>query len=338
MKLNVMGNGFDLYHGLPCSYYFFGCYLIKKDPEFFELLGNMYNLNNMRLVGPLIAHDYEYTMEDILWKDFEHRLGEVNESFIVESYTDDLKLENSDPVELEMDEDQLAEILKSYFSQWVIDTLDKNDNYDIIRETIDSNSLLNLNSNDYYLLFNYTHTLQNLYEIQDERIFYIHGESNEDLDDEIIVGHGNNRIIEYLEAKICELEQKYDYEQGSMNRIEENKCLLRYIEKLKKDVTFCRSRANSFYISIKDTVDTICVYGLSLGEVDLPYLKQLHDKWPKADWKFSFYSHEDQKHIDNVATQKLGFNRSKYSTFLLSNENYSLIQDKIINVQEIESY
>lgn len=27
MNLNIIGNGFDLCHGLPSSYYYFGCYL-----------------------------------------------------------------------------------------------------------------------------------------------------------------------------------------------------------------------------------------------------------------------------------------------------------------------
>lgn len=26
MRLNIIGNGFDLYHGLPSLYYYFGCF------------------------------------------------------------------------------------------------------------------------------------------------------------------------------------------------------------------------------------------------------------------------------------------------------------------------
>lgn len=335
MKLNVIGNGFDLYHGLPSSYYFFGCYLIEKDPEFFESLGKIYNLKNIRLTEPLIAHDYEYVLPDIFWREFERFLGDVNESFIIESLEDDLRLENDDPVEREMDEYEIAEKLKKHFSQWVIDTLDQNINYDIIRETIDIKYLLNLNRSDYYLFFNYTHVLQNLYDIPDERIIYIHGESNEDHDDEIIVGHGNEHEIEYLQTKIYELEELFDYEQSSMNRIEEHKCLLRYIEILKKDVSLCKYRADSFYKSFNNTVDTVCVYGLSLGDVDMPYLKQIHDKWPKANWKFSFYSDEDQKRVTNVVTKDLKIDKNKYSTFQLFNENSSIIKKMIIDIQKI---
>lgn len=29
MRLNVIGNGFGLYHGLPSLYYYFGCFLAK---------------------------------------------------------------------------------------------------------------------------------------------------------------------------------------------------------------------------------------------------------------------------------------------------------------------
>ena len=29
--LNIIGNGFDLYHGLPTSYYDFACYMLATD-------------------------------------------------------------------------------------------------------------------------------------------------------------------------------------------------------------------------------------------------------------------------------------------------------------------
>ncbi|MBU3130277.1 bacteriophage abortive infection AbiH family protein [Clostridium tagluense] len=62
MNLNVIGNGFDLYHRLPSSYYYFGCYLIEKDPEFYEEVGRRYKFNYTKPIGPLIAHDYEYVV------------------------------------------------------------------------------------------------------------------------------------------------------------------------------------------------------------------------------------------------------------------------------------
>lgn len=62
LNLNIIGNGFDLYHGLPSSYYYFGCYLIKTDAEFYEEFSNMYDFGYMKPIGPSIAHDYDYVV------------------------------------------------------------------------------------------------------------------------------------------------------------------------------------------------------------------------------------------------------------------------------------
>lgn len=51
MRLNIIGNGFDLYHGLPCSYYYFGCFLAKNYYHFYEEMSKMYNFSCCRRVG-----------------------------------------------------------------------------------------------------------------------------------------------------------------------------------------------------------------------------------------------------------------------------------------------
>lgn len=39
MKLVVIGNGFDLYHGLPSKYSDFAKWLIQNDQDLFESMG-----------------------------------------------------------------------------------------------------------------------------------------------------------------------------------------------------------------------------------------------------------------------------------------------------------
>lgn len=338
MNLNIIGNGFDLFHGLPSNYYYFGCYLIQNDPEFFELIGNMYSIKFRRMVGPSIAHEYEYVVEDILWKDFEGYLGKVDEYFIVDSYEDDLCLEYNDPVEIEMNEDESAERLKDYFAKWVKDTLDPESNYKIIRNYMVPQGLSLVDSSDYYVVFNYTHVLQQLYNVPDSRIHYVHGESTSDEECNLIVGHGNDERIDELKAMINRLEEAYDYSQSMQNRIDENKCLLRYIERLRKNVSVCMLGCNSFYNSIEDDVTTISVYGLSLSDVDIPYLRQLHRRFPEAKWEFSYYSDDDNMRIDEVALEHLQLSKDNYDKFLFSNSEANIIKKKIISELSIKSY
>lgn len=331
MKLNIIGNGFDLFHGLPSSYYYFGCYLIENDPEFFELIGDMYSIKYRRMIGPPIAHDFEYVVEDMLWKDFEGYLGKVDENFILDLYKDDLGLECSDAVEIEMNEDESAERLKKYFDCWVKETLDVSTNYKIIKSTLTSQDFDLVNSNDYFVVFNYTHILQQIYNVPENQIVYVHGESKTDGENDLIIGHGNDRRIEKLKDRISKLEEDCDFSQSSQNRIDENKCLLRYLERLRKNVSLCMMRCDKFYDSINEDVDIIKVYGLSLGEVDIPYLLQLRHRFPEVKWEFSYYSDDDIVRIDMVAEDILKLGKARYEKFLLDNPEGNNIRMRIIS-------
>lgn len=339
MQLNVIGNGFDLYHGLPSSYYFFGCYLIKNDPEFYEEIGKMYNFKFAEMVGSPIAHDYEYVVEDIFWREFEKHLGEVDENFIVDTHEYELNLENDDPIDIEMNEDMIAENLKQAFVHWVKDTLDKNENYELIikfmKEAINATKF---NCDDYFLTFNYTHTLQKIYDIPNERIHYVHGECLGDDDDELIIGHGNDERIVEIEEAISELEQKYNYTQSSKNEIDEYDCLLRFLKKLRKNVNSCKVDCDSFFKKIGDGIKIINVFGMSLGDVDIPYLKQIREKWPNAYWKFSYYSEDDKIRIIELSENELSLNKEDYNIFEFSNTIAREIQKGIIDLQNIEMY
>lgn len=57
MRLNIIGNGFDLYHGLPSNYYYYDCYLIEKDLEFYLELGEMHSVKTIVPIGSAIVHD-----------------------------------------------------------------------------------------------------------------------------------------------------------------------------------------------------------------------------------------------------------------------------------------
>ena len=71
MSLNIIGNGFDLYHGLPSSYYYFGCYLIKEQTDLYETIGNMYGLIFRKVHRTYLDFEYDLVVEDIFWREFE---------------------------------------------------------------------------------------------------------------------------------------------------------------------------------------------------------------------------------------------------------------------------
>ncbi|NFH79640.1 hypothetical protein FDA09_07475 [Clostridium botulinum] len=339
MQLNIIGNGFDLYHGLPSSYYFFGCYLIENNPEFYEKIANMYNFKFAKMVGSSIEHDYEYVVEDIFWREFEKHLGEVDEYFIIDTHEDDLGLENDDPIDIEMNEYMIAKNLKQAFVHWVKDTLDQDENYKLIIKFMKkATNAIKFKCGDYFLVFNYTHTLQKIYNISDERIHYVHGECLGDYDDDLIIGHGNDKRIEEIEQDIYRLEQEYDYTQSKRNQIDEYNCLLRFLNKLRKDVDMCKVSCDSFYRQIGKDIKIINVFGISLGDVDIPYLKQIREIYPNANWKFSYYSKKDLDRIIEVAETELSINKNEYSFFEFSNTITREIQKEIVELQNITTY
>jgi hypothetical protein len=77
---------------------------------------------------------------------------------------------------------------------------------------------------------------------------------------------------------------------------------------------------------------------MSLGDVDIPYLKQIREKWPNANWQFSYYSEKDRTRIIEVAENVLSINKGEYNTFIFSNMIAQEIQEKIIELQTITTY
>lgn len=339
MDLNIIGNGFDLFHGLPSSYYYFGCYLIDNNPEFYEEIGKIYDLKYRNIYRTYPDIEFDYTVEDIFWRDFEKHLGDANEDFVLGTYEDDLRLENPDPVDIEMNEDLAANNLVEHFANWVKNTLDKKVNFQIINAFMnEGTNKIDFGQDDYFLVFNYTHTLQEIYNILDHRIHYVHGECKEEDEEELIIGHGNDDRIEKIEKIIESYEEEYDFTQSSRNRINEYECLLRYLKRLRKDVDICKIECKWFYYQVKTKPEFINVYGMSLGEVDIPYLKQLREKWPEACWRFSYYSMNDRARAIQIAKNILQLEDDKYDVFQFINPVGHQIQQELIQEQGIIEY
>jgi hypothetical protein len=176
-----------------------------------------------------------------------------------------------------------------------------------------------------------------IYKVEDEQILYVHGECTGNEDDELEVGHGNDNRIKELEKIV----DSYNYKPNSQDiRTEENeyRCLYRYLKKLRKDVKYCMHNCDSFYNHIHTKPKYIIVYGMSLGDVDIPYLKQIRNIWPDTKWRFSYFTDRDIEKIKNVCKHFLRLNQGEYETFKFSNPTYSKILDKIVSIQGIEEY
>lgn len=337
MRLNLIGNGFDMYHGLPCSYFYFACFLAEKYYDFYVEMAKMFGFRYGISRGYPFDDIDGVIIDDIFWKTFEERLGELDSLWLEESLQDDLGLEIDDPpVKLDIPEEANSRIINEKFCEWVINTVNTSENFKIIKENIGDNKL-KLSKKDYYINFNYTQVLEEIYGIDSSRINHIHGEcyvheSNDNVS--LIVGHGNDESIEYIQAQIDELEKDeyYIFNQALMNRMTEYETELQILRDLRKNVSFLKSDMMRD-INFKGIVpEEICVWGLSCGEVDRPYIEELVKSFPKARWKFSYYSDDEKQERERFA-HEVGI--VDVDLFELKNPDDKYIREQMVKINNI---
>ncbi len=163
-NLIILGNGFDLAHGLQTKYSDFRDYIWNNNREFYEQL-------------------IKYIFEDDLWNGFENALGSFDDGEIKEmseaaylNYDDNYY--NYDRAI--SDELEFSTKISEYLLEWV-------KSIDIKTKPAVSRKIIN--NDNIFINFNYTDTLEKVYDIVNNNILYIHGRalSNERL----IIGHHN---------------------------------------------------------------------------------------------------------------------------------------------------
>ena len=133
-------------------------------------------------------------------------------------------------------------------------------------------------------------------------------------------------------------EEDYDYTQNCKNEENEYRCLLRYIQRLRKDVEVCMDECKFFYSRMRKKIDNVRAYGMSMGDVDIPYLKQINNCYPDAKWSFSYFSDEDKARNKEVAENILKFSANEWNEFHFENASCWEIQDLIVELQDIEKH
>lgn len=283
-KLYIIGNGFDLHHRIKSRYSDFREFMEQNDSNTYELVEKYLN------------HEGE------LWQDFESNLAYFDEETTIEKAWQYLTPYGSDDwsaADNHTYQNIIAEIinpliegLKSNFIDWVCQ---------IQLPTV--NPRLDLAPTNYYLTFNYTNTLEKLYNIPSDRILHIHGDANSDIP-EIIFGHdfvkpadgpdleklktdlGEERFQEYMEE---------DFDSGDPRVNEGESIVRRYYENTYKPCKAIIEQNKVFFDSLAD-VDEVFIMGHSLSDVDIPYLEAIKRSVSKsAVWNVSCYSDDERK-------------------------------------------
>ena len=254
-NLFIIGNGFDIAHNLPTRYSDFQSYLIKKYPEasseYLEIPQSTimpdgeekYNDND--IVGFLLKIISKSEAAGKAWGDLENTIGHLDFDECFDNvYDDDNVYQNMDIAVKIRD---IVPSIKNYFSDW-INTIEISH----AKPKIKFSNLIDPNR-DLFLTFNYTETLEYLYNVKN--ICHIHGKQGETL----IFGHGNNT----------------DYYDSHMNNhIGAEDYLYELHETLRKDTQSIINQTKKLFIKM-GKVDEIYSFGFSFSDVDMVYIKEL---------------------------------------------------------------
>ena len=86
-------------------------------------------------------------------------------------------------------------------------------------------------------------------------------------------------------------------------------------------------------------IDAIKVYGMSFGEVDIPYFKMIKKMYPDTKWYITYFNDAERERLEHIIKNDLKLSEDKFELFEFRNSEDKVIRDKIVvanNIQEFE--
>lgn len=271
MTLHIIGNGFDLHHGIESSYSYF-C-----DYAWSHTNGRDYLLGILETCFPQECPNGTL----LLWSDLERALGNPDIEAVQKEATEDIEYEDEHEIRFQPAmEDAAGDLVTDMFTAF----------HDLFEEWVNAidisfveadKDLPYFDITGMFLSFNYTETLETVYEIDSNRINHIHGRRN--CGDELIVGHCND-VNAYDQLP----EEPMVYEYAAFEDV------ARKVNEQRKDVSHIIDRNHDYWDSLSE-IDKVVVYGHSLADVDIPYFKEvIKNIYPDSEWYFSIYFNNDE--------------------------------------------
>ena len=298
-KLFIIGNGFDLAHGLKTAYSDFQDYLSITYPTASEGMtvpgymldgeGNEVPTSELEVVG-FIARVLSDTDGD-RWRDIEASIGGIEFDNYVMSYDHDDEDEDDDDLfharnfneswAMSLVQPLLA--IPSYFAEW-IDTISPCG----IKMKKEFLQLID-RCHDLFLSFNYTRTLEDLYGVHP--VCHIHGIQGQKL----VFGHG----------------EEFDYfSEDNYGRVPGTEDSYQTIhERLKKDTITAIKTNIAFFNGLDASITEIYSFGFSFSPVDEVYIAEICrriDTTP-VTWYLSAFENEEERAYYRRVIRRSGF-------------------------------
>ncbi len=266
--LFIIGNGFDLYHGLDSSYDDFRCWLKQNGHKNFVKM--------METMFPKVVDN-----QNLLWMDFEAALGTYDPLAIHDKFGPHFDDGMFDEAKQKKAIDKIAPTLsniKPLLSEWASKLTDR-----ISASTVKK---LPLRKESRYITFNYTSVLEDFYGIPSDNILHVHGSVAGS--DDIVVGH--NRTIKpdgIVKGDYQNMKISVGYIVEAMNKLYKN---VHKIQEAKFD----------FFNELYD-ISRVVVLGHSLSPIDMYYftcsVKGVEDG---THWHFSAHTEKSVARVCEV--------------------------------------
>lgn len=319
-KLYIIGNGFDLHHKLKTHYYDFANYLKDNDPILFESLAN---------------HIAFPDSDANPWRQFESNLAHLDVDRILDEHTSSLPDYASDSFK-ERDRYAFPGAMQIEYENYTTNLFNAFKDFILAVEYHPSviNHKIDLDNTALFLQFNYTETLERIYNIKASRILYIHNSAYHH--DNIVLGHGTDPLE--LEEKLPEppdnlsseeLERWYDENIFSDYSYDEGKKIIRqYFTATYKPTKDILKQFDSFFAGLKDITE-INVYGHSIAEVDRPYFSRIvAEVHSDAQWNVSYLGLEEkERHLQtllNLGIDKNRINQLELTDLQIANQQLKI--------------
>lgn len=269
--LYLIGNGFDLWHGIPSSLAKFKQYVRLVDPDIYREV-----------------EEYLPTRED--WSDLELALADIDVNVIIDnlghfmsSYgADDWSDSGHHDFQYEVQNvvNRLSIELRKRFTEWVR-------KLPIPSPETTRKRLANLDAGAVFFSFNYTSTLEKLYGVDSARILFIHGRADLE-NDQLVLGHG------WEPQNRKSLNDYPGIEEIDSRLFEANDILDDYFSATYKPSKELITENRAFFNNLTNTKQVI-VLGHSLSPVDSAYFSALLEQHSiaKAQWQVACRSPEE---------------------------------------------
>ena len=265
--LYIIGNGFDLAHGIPSSYSHFRDYCQKHNQELYNLIERF------------------YPNPEEFWAAFETNLKNIDADMIIDwcqlgngewntNYKDFYRFTD----EVKNTVDNIKTSIVAGFHEWIHSLY------------VDCQKAAGLYSQDaLFLNFNYTKTLEKSYGISEDRILHIHGISDTEIQS-LVFGHNAS-----FEELIYKTEGDNEFETDSRREI------ANVLMKLVKPTEEIIAQNHVFFDALKD-VDLVICLGVSYNSIDMPYFDKIRNSVKQdAHWICSVYSDDDKKNLQSFS-------------------------------------